>query len=169
MDLRLCTVEYSSSHIDTEATLVDVNFSQECRSQMISFLIQISSCIVMPFLLKRVFCLGYFCKRKSPKKKFNFILVSLIFDKLSTFTFLTNYPLSLFQVTVCQPVHSPPEYGQYDGENACLWWKWKCHNINIDEVNDSECLSLKQYLKLLHSVTLCHVVSALLTLKFAPH
>ena len=79
------------------------------------FLIQISSCIVMPFLLKRVFCLGYFCKRKNPsiiyfhKKRFNLLLVSFIFDKLSTFTFSGDSVSACAQSSRVWPI----------------WW-WKC-------------------------------------------
>jgi len=36
MTVRLCTVEYSSSTIETEATLVEINYSEECRSQMVT-------------------------------------------------------------------------------------------------------------------------------------
>ena len=41
MTVRLCTVEYSSSAVETEATLVEINFSEECRSQMVSVFSQI--------------------------------------------------------------------------------------------------------------------------------
>ena len=105
MDLRLCTVEYSSSHVDTEATVVDVNFSQECRSQMISFFIQISSSnalSVKKSVLCRVFSIFI-------RKRFNFLLVSFIFYKLSTFTFSGD------SMSAC--AHSSRVWP--------TWW-WKC-------------------------------------------
>ena len=37
MTMKLCTVEYSSSPEETEASLVEIDFSEQCRSQMMSF------------------------------------------------------------------------------------------------------------------------------------
>ena len=127
MTVRLCTVEYSSSAVETEATLVEINFSEECRSQMVSVFSQIGEpskiflSIIWGFPKWRFFtftfmvavchCAGY-------------LLVFLLLHFYFYFLF-TLFNLNFIQVTVCQPVQSHPEYGHHEGEHL----KWHCMMI----------------------------------------